>query len=98
MVVHYIVKLKHNIMSKKKPLPPPAKKKPKVYPKATPKNISKTHTSKTRGEYYQAKGTSHDVKAIAKKKGKSVAAVKGKAAAPGRKSYKDVAGFLNIQK
>ena len=84
-------------MSKKKPLPAP-KKKPKVYPKATPKHIGKTHKSVKRGEYYQAKGTSHDVKAIAKKKGKSVAAVKGKAGAPGRKSYKVVAGFLNIQK
>ena len=56
------------------------------------------HKSTGRGTYYQAKGGSHDMKAIAKKKGKSVAAVKGKAAAPGRKTYSDMEGFLNIQK
>ena len=74
----------------------PSKKVVKDY--GQPVTHTEQHKSTVRGSYYQAKGGSHDIKAIARKKGKSVAAVKGKAGAPGRKSYKDVAGFLNIQK
>ena len=85
-------------MSKKKKDPPKSPSKGPVKDFGQPQEHTEAHKSSGRGTYYQAKGGSHDMKAIAKKKGKSVAAVKGKAAAPGRKTYSDMEGFLNIQK
>ena len=63
-------------------------------------HVYESHRSTEKGIYHQRKGAGKATANIKRKTGKAAptAAAKAKAAAPGRKTYTDIAGFLAIKK
>jgi len=63
-------------------------------------HVYESHSAKDRGIYHQRKGAGKATANVKRKTAKAAptAAARAKAAAPGRKTYTDMAGFLSIKK